>query len=261
MRRLILPCLLALLVPATTRANDTILWLSIGTGMTWYNEIDPDELENLATAGSILPTNPGSSRQIQFFDKGFEIPVVVQMGFRLTPNANVWAMYQRLPYLLEAPEPGLDAGGTPDDPPSDTVFLRAPANVFGGGMDFRLGRSGYFESLILSAGLGAISFDGNDEDTIGFANFAIAGSGILYEASLMFEIDFARDLKFYPFLAFRYSNVSNTSSEYVSARNPGLNPALPEYSIKYTGITVGITARFKVWPFDPVDDEPSIFDQ
>ena len=34
MRRLILPLILALLVPLSARADDTILWLSIGSGMT-----------------------------------------------------------------------------------------------------------------------------------------------------------------------------------------------------------------------------------
>jgi len=260
MRRFVLLlCLSALLLPAAAYAQGTMLWLSIGTGLTWYNEIDPDELEALATAGSILPTNPSSTRQISFDDKGFEIPALVQLGVRLTPNVNIWAMYQRLPYILDGPIPGPDAGGSPSNPPHDTIRLRAPANVFGGGMDFRLGRSGYFESMILSVGLGAISMQGQDEDVVTRTNFTIAGDGLLYEAQLLFEVDFGKDLKFYPFLAFRYSRVTNTTAEYVY--DPSLNPALPEYGISYTGITVGISARFKIWPFDSVDEDPSIFDQ
>lgn len=258
MRRLILSCLLALLLPTCAGANDSFLWLSIGTGLTWYNEIDPDELEALATAGSILPTNPSSTREISFEDKGFEVPALVQLGWRITPDVNLWGMYQRLPYILQAPIPGLEPGDNPSDPPDDTILLRAPANVFGGGMDFRLGRSGYFSSLILSFGLGAISFEGEDEDVLGITNFIFSGTGIIYEGSLMFEIDFARDLKFYPFLAFRYSDISDTDAEYVRT---AANPVLPDFSMQYTGITVGITARFKVWPFDPVDDDPSIFDK
>jgi hypothetical protein len=258
MRRLLPLFLLLLLLPARVQAAETILWLSIGTGLTWYNEIDPDELEALATAGSILPTNPSSTRQINFDDKGFEVPALVQLGWRITPHVNLWGMYQRLPYILEGPTPGIDSGGTPTDPPDDSVLLRAPANVFGGGMDFRLGRQGYFSSLILSLGLGAISFEGEDEDVLGLTNFVFSGSGLMYEASVMFEIDFARDLKFYPFIAFRYSDISDTEARYVRT---AANPELPEFSMKYTGITIGITARFKVWPFDPVDDEPSIFDQ
>lgn len=260
MRRLILlSCLTVLLLPARALASDTILWLSLGTGLTWYNEIDPDELEALATAGSIRPNSPTSSREITFDDKGFEVPALVQLGVRLTPNVNVWGMYQRLPYILDGPIPGLDAGGSPSNPPDDTIRLRAPANVFGGGMDFRFGDEGAFNSLIFSLGLGALSFDGHDEDVLGITNYTIAGSGLLYEAQLMFEIDFARDLKFYPFVSFRYANISDTEAQYV--RNVTLDPALPEYSIDYTGVTVGITARFKVWPFDASDDEPSIFDQ
>jgi hypothetical protein len=258
MRRLILLCTLVLLLPARAGANDSFLWLSIGTGLTWYNEIDPDELEALATAGSILPTNPSSTREINFDDKGFEVPALVQLGWRITPHVNIWAMYQRVPYILEGPIPGLDAGNNPSNPPDDSILLRAPANVFGGGMDFRLGRDGYFNSLILSLGLGAISFDGEDEDVLGITNFTMSGSGLMYEASLMFEVDFARDLKFYPFVAFRYSDLSDTEAEYVRT---AVEPELPEYSIQYTGITVGISARFKVWPFDPVNDDPSIFDQ
>jgi hypothetical protein len=257
MRKLILLCILVVL-PADAGANDQFLWLSIGTGLNWYNEIDPDELEALATAGSILPTNPTSTREITFDDKGFEVPALVQLGWRITSDVNLWAMYQRLPYILEAPTPGLDAGGTPQDPPDDTVLLRAPANVFGGGMDFRLGRDGYFSSLILSLGLGLISFNGEDEDVLGITNFVFSGSGIMYEGSIMFEIDFARDLRFYPFLAFRYSDISDTEAEYIRTAN---RLSLPDFSMQYTGITVGITARFKVWPFDPVADEPSIFDK
>lgn len=258
MRRMILFCMLALLLPARAGANDSYLWLSIGTGLTWYNEIDPDDLERLATAGSILPNNPTSSREIAFDDKGFEVPALVQLGWRVTPDVNIWAMYQRLPYILEAPIPGLDAGGSPTDPPDDSILLRGPANVFGGGMDFRLGRDGYFSSLILSLGMGVIRVNGEDEDVLGITNFEFSGNGLIYEGSLMFEIDFARDLKFYPFLAFRYSEISDTQADYVRTDN---NPALPDFSLQYTGITVGITARFKVWPFDPVSDEPSIFDQ
>ena len=87
---------------------------------------------------------------------------------------------------------------------------------------------------------------------------AMVGQYPIASGSIMFEIDFARDLKFYPFLAFRYSEITDTEAEYVRTLN---NPELPDFSMQYTGITVGITARFKVWPFDPVDDEPSIFDQ
>ncbi|RKZ05788.1 hypothetical protein DRQ53_07425 [bacterium] len=259
MRRLIpLLCTLALLAPSGATAKETLLWLSIGTGLTWYNEIDPDELEVLATAGSILPNNPTSGRTINFDEKSFEIPALVQFGIRINENVNLWAMYQRLPYLLDAPIPGPDAGGSPSNPPDDTIRLRAPANVFGGGMDFRLGRDGYFESMILSLGLGQISFTGQDEDVITLTNFTVDGKGLMYEAQLMFEVDFARDLKFYPFLAFRYADVDNTNAEYI--RDPSINPALPSYSINYTGVTVGITARFKLWPFDSVDDDSSIFD-
>jgi len=258
MRRLILLAALALLLPARVAASDTILWLSIGTGLTWYNEIDPDDLENLATAGSILPTNPTATRRINFDDKGFEVPALVQVGFRITPSVNIWGMYQRLPYILQAPIPGLDVGGSPTDPPDDTILLRAPANVFGGGMDFRLGREGYFESVIFSFGVGAIRVDGEDEDVLGITNFEFTGRGLMYEAALMFEIDFAKDLKFYPFMAFRYSDINDTEAEYVRT---ALEPDLPEFSMKYTGITLGMTARFKVWPFDPVSDEPSIFDK
>jgi hypothetical protein len=260
MRRLVLLlCMSALFLPAIAHAQDTLLWLSIGTGLTWYNEVDPDDLEALATAGSILPTNPSSTRQIAFDEKGFEIPVIVQLGWRVSPNVNLWGMYQRLPYILDAPIPGADAGGSPSNPPDDTIRLRAPANVFGGGMDFRLGRTGYFKSMILSLGLGAISMQGQDQDVISITNFTIAGDGLLYEAQLMFEIDFARDLKFYPFLGFRYSRLTNTTAEYVRDRT--LKPALPEYAVNYTGSTVGITVRFKIWPFDSVDEDPSIFDQ
>jgi hypothetical protein len=258
MRKLILLCTLVALLPARAGANDQFLWLSIGTGLTWYNEIDPDDLERLATAGSILPTNPSSTRQITFDDKGFEVPALLQLGWKISSGVNLWAMYQRLPYILQAPTPGLDAGGTPTNPPNDTVLLRAPANVFGGGMDFRMGKGGYFNSLILSLGLGSISFNGEDEDVLGITNFTISGTGVMYEASVMFEIDFARDLKFYPFLAFRYSDISDTNAKYVRTSS---NLQLPAYSMQYTGITIGISARFKVWPFDPVDDEPSIFDQ
>jgi hypothetical protein len=260
MRRLILfSCLAALLGPAgPAAADETVIWLGIGTGLTWYNEIDPDDLEELATAGSIRSVDPTSTRRINFDDKGFEVPVLVQMGLRLTPNVNLWGMYQRLPYILDGPIPGLESGGTPSDPPDDSIRLRVPANVFGGGMDFRLGRDGAMKSLILSVGLGALSFEGKDEDVLQITNFTMSGRGILYEAQLMFEVDFARDLKFYPFVAFRYAEITDTDAEYV--RSAVLNPSLPEYAMSYTGITVGISARFKVWPFDPVDDEPSIFD-
>ena len=259
MRRLVLPlCMSALLLPTVVHAQQTMFWLSSGTGITWYNEIDPDELEALATAGSILPTSPSSTRQIAFDDKSFEIPVLLQLGWRVTSDVNLWGMYQRLPYLLDAPIPGADAGGNPSNPPHDTIRLRAPANVVGGGMDFRLGRSGYFESMMLSLGLGIVSMRGQDQDVVSLTNFTIAGDGLFYEAQLLFEVDFARDLKFYPYLAFRYSRLTNTSAVYV--RDQSLSPKLPEFTVNYTGIAVGITIRFKIWPFDSVDDDPSIFD-
>lgn len=259
-RHLLLACLLLVLLPARALASDTILWLSIGTGLTWYNEVDPDDLERLATAGSILSVTPTSGRQIAFDEKGFEVPALVELGLRLSPRVNIWGMYQRLPYVIDGPIPGLEAGGTPADPPDDTIRLRAPANVFGGGMDFRLGSGdGAMGSLILSLGIGQLNFEGNDEDVLTITNYTVAGRGLLYEARMMFEIDFARDLKFYPFVGFRYAKIEDTEAEYI--RSPTRNPELPEYTIDYTGVTVGITARFKVWPFDQVDDEPSIFDE
>lgn len=261
MRQLILLSCTALCLASAqpARAAGTVLWLSIGTGVTWYNEVDPDALENLATAGSIRTVNPTSSRQITFDDHGFEIPVQVQLGVRLTSNVNLWGMYERLPYILDGPVPGADAGGSLTNPPDDTIRLRAPANVFGGGMDFRLGREGYFKSMMLSLGLGLLSFEGLDQDVLAITNYTVAGNGLMYEAQLMFEIDFARDLKFYPYVAFRYSDVTNTEAEYV--RDPLINPNLPEYNVSYTGVTVGISVRFKIWPFDTDDAEPSIFDE
>ena len=37
MRLLIPLCMIALLLPARAGASDPVLWLSIGTGLTWYN--------------------------------------------------------------------------------------------------------------------------------------------------------------------------------------------------------------------------------
>lgn len=240
---------LVLLVAAPADAAQTRVWIGVRSGLTFYNEIDNDSLEELATAMSIERYTT-SGAQINFDEKGWEIPFGLQLGLRLNDNLNVWGFFHRMPYTLEAPIPS----GT-FQPPIDTIRLDAPANVFGGGLDFRLGSRGYGSTLLLSFALGTFQTGGGDQDVQRIRNFEIDASGVYWEVSLMAELDFTTELGFYPFIAFQSTSTSETSATLLPRSGVDNTITPPPFDIDYTAVQIGLSVRFRVWPFD-VEDDP-----
>lgn len=226
------------------RAADTLLWVGVRTGLMFYNEVDPDALEDLATALSVDRQSTSGTR-INFDEKGWEIPINLQLGWRINSSLNLWGFFQRMPYTLEGPLPDRFPL------PIDTVRLDAPANVFGGGLDFRLGSEGYGSSLLMGAAIGTFESSGGDQDIQGYRNFTIDASGFYWEVSLMAELDFSTELAFYPFVSFQGTSTDQVSATIVPRGGGIINDVeIPPFDIDYMAITIGLSVRFRVYPFD-----------
>jgi hypothetical protein len=250
---LALACALACALPTPAHAlDDTLIWIGMRGGMGFYNDTDPDPLEELATRLSVGRQTFEVTDDVEFYDKEWGIPFDVRVGFTVTETINAWFFYERLPYLLEADAP--DRFATPGS--NKTVSLNIPANVFGAGFDFRLGSEGYGNSLLLGFGAGRFESRGDDEDFSGLSNFEVAGSGVFWEVQAMAELEFTTELSFLPFVAFR-SAVTRETSVAVNPRQdarPVPPGDIPEFEIDYTGVTVGMSVRFRVYPFDIIGD-------
>lgn len=261
MRRILLATatlgLLALGVPtAQAQTDDTLLWVGLRGGVGFFNDIDPDPLEDLATELSArrVASNAGYE-PVEFRDKEWGFPFDVRLGMRVSEFVNVWLFYERLPYLLENDF----SNRTGASIPPDTDTLNIPANVFGAGLDFRLGSSGYGRSFILGFGAGRFEARGDDEDVQGLPNYEVSGSGLFWEVQAMAEIEFTSEMSFYPFISFRSATTSETDVVVFDLSDRPLPPAfendtIPAFEIDYTGVTIGLSVRFRVYPFDVIGD-------
>lgn len=264
--RIVRPLLLAALALgvaapyAQAQTEDTLLWIGLRGGVGYFNDIDPDPLERLATELSSrrVPANSGYE-PVEFVDKEWAFPFDVRLGLKLSDSINAWAFYERLPYFLEN---DFATRSGPTIPP-DTDTLNIPANVFGGGFDFRLGSEGYGRSILLGFGIGRFWARGDDEDVQGYQNYEITGSGRFWEVQAMAEIDFTTEMSFYPFIAFRAAKTDETDVSVFALPDRPLPPAVdldtgevnaPPFEIDYTGVTIGLSVRFRVYPFDIIGD-------
>ena len=258
--RSILPAAAALalaLLPtaATAMEDDTLLWVEMRGGMGFFNDIDPDPVERLATQLSAdRQTAGGFFRKVEFVDKNWEIPFDVRVGMKLSDTLNAWVFYERLPYLLESQ--ALDGDTSELVGRIDTVTLNIPGNVFGAGFDFRLGSEGYGNSILVGFGAGQISVRGDDEDFLGFNNYEISGSSVFWEVQAMAEFEFTTEMSFLPFVSFRSATVTNPDVAITPRGIAGVDndPDYDDFEIDYTGVTVGLAVRFRIYPFDIVGD-------
>ena len=246
--------LIALADPAAAQREDTLLWAEMRGGMGFFNDIDPDPLERLATqlSSGRLEASGAFVRDVEFIDKNWEIPFDIRLGMRLGDTINAWFFYERLPYLLEN-----NVFDDPDQPRGiDTVTLNVPGNVFGAGFDFRLGSEGYGNQILLGFGLGQINVRGDDEDISGVNNYEISGSGTFWEVQAMAEFEFTSEMSFLPFVSFRSATVVNPDVQVFPRGVAGVDndPSYDEFEIDYTGVTIGLAVRFRVYPFDVIDD-------
>ena len=240
---------LALAPPAT--AEETRIWIGVRSGVIFYNDTDPQPLEDLAT----FLSDPEAGRAVDFEDKPWEIPIGLRVGARLNKSINLFALFERQPYLLEQSDlPPRVSGGLAFS--SESTRMEAPSNLFGGGIDFRLGSEGKGQSVLLGVSLGTFSIEGKDQDANGFQNLAIDGSGSFYEATIAVEYEFNEELSIYPFGAYRYMKTSSTSARDV--RNP-VETDIPEFEIDFTGFTVGVEIRFRIYPWGESTGDPSDF--
>lgn len=235
---------------AHAQSDDTLFWVEMRGGIGFFNDIDPDPLEELATAMSSARIQP-IVEPVEFRDKEWGFPFDVRLGMRVGEFANAWIFYERLPYLLEN---DFSTRTGPIRP--DTETLNIPANVYGAGFDFRLGSRGYGRNLIMGFGVGRFQAEGDDEDVQGFQNFQVTGSGLFWEIQAMAEIEFTTEMSFLPFIAFRSATTDETDVR-PFVRPDGLplpSGPIPEFGIDYTGVTVGMSVRFRLYPFDVVGD-------
>ena len=238
---------------ASAQTEDTLLWVGMRGGMGFFNDIDPDPLEELATVLSSQRGTVELFQPVEFRDKEWAFPFDVRLGMRVGELMNIWAFYERLPYLLEN-----DVEPRPGPIPLDTSTLNIPANVFGGGFDFRLGSDGWGRQVILGLGIGRFEARGDDEDVQGLANYEITASGRFWEVQAMAELAFTTELSFYPFVAFRSAKTDQT--DVVLFQRPEARPDfptaadIPDFEIDYTGVTVGLSVRFRLYPFDIIGD-------
>lgn len=235
---------------APVLAADTLVWVGVRAGLMYYNEVDPDDLEQLATALSgDRELNP--SAPINFDEKGWEIPFGLELGLRLSDSINVWGFFQRMPYTLEGPLPETNGSFRF---PIDSVRLDLPANVIGGGLDFRLGSRGYGSSLLLGVELGVFDAEGGDQDIQGFRNFLLEASGTFWQVSLKAELDFSSELTFYPFLSFQGTSTDEAVATLLPRGGVSNDVDIPRFDVDYMAVTIGISVRFRVYPFDTEGD-------
>lgn len=231
------------------RAEDTKVWIGVRTGAVFFNDSDPQPLEDLATA---LSVPEGTGRVVDFEDKPWEIPIGLRVGFVLSKSVNLYGMFERLPYLLETPVGSSPSGGL--TPPSDTIRMEAPANLFGAGIDFRLGSDGYGESVLVGFAVGAFDVEGKDQDLTGIQNLYLEASGSFFEVTLATELEFTEELSFYPFGTYRVMKTDSSSAR--DTRSPEQFD-IPDFEIDYTGFTVGMEIRFRLYPWGDGRTEPS----
>lgn len=232
------------------QAADTLLWVGVRGGLMYYNEVDPDDLEQLATA--LSGGREGiASAPINFDEKGWEIPFGLELGLRLGESMNLWGFFQRMPYTLEGPLP--ERSGSFRFP-IDSVRLDLPANVFGGGLDFRLGSRGYGSSLLLGVELGVYEAEGGDQDIQGFRNFLLEASGTFWQVSLKAELDFSTELTFYPFLSFQGTSTNEAIATLIPRAGVSNDVDIPRFDVDYMAVSIGLSVRFRVYPFDTEGD-------
>jgi hypothetical protein len=212
-------------------------WISVRGGAHFFTDGDHDDLERL----SFVLSNPRNDFPIEFEEKGWELPFGVRLGRQFGPAFSAFALYERMPYLLDAERAILD-GSDITDPRPDTVRLRAPANLIGGGVDLAL-FSGTYGGAIRVGGVGGyLKMDGHDEDYLGYANYRIEADGFFLGLYGSVEYEFSDDLTFYPFAELRFTKLGDPR---VRTNDPD---PVPDFDVDYNGLTLGIELRLRAWP-------------
>jgi hypothetical protein len=228
-------------------SSGTKFWLGVRAGGAFFANKDPNDLEDLSTALS-APT-PG--QRTEFRDKGWEVPFGARLGLEFQDKLRVYALYERLPYLLER---DTSSPVTLTNPTTESIRLDAPANIFGGGFDLELTDAVYGQSLVVGFAAGHLSMEGRDQDVTYQSNYVIDGTGRYLEVSLAAEYEFNSEVKFLPFIALRLAKA--TTTRYQLARRLTGQTTPGEFEIDYTGITIGLEGRFQLWPWGSTDDGP-----
>ena len=230
-------CILLLVAEASALAPDTSWWVSLRGGAHFFTDGDHDDVERLSFALS----NPRNDRPIEFDEKSWELPFGFRLGRQFSSSFSAFGLYERMPYVLDADRANLDATDI-TDPRTDTVRLRAPANLFGGGVDLAL-FSGTYGGVIRVGGVGGyLKMSGHDEDFIGFANYRLEADGWFVGVYGSVEYEFSDDLTFYPFAELRFTKLGDAR---IKTSDPD---PIPEFDIDYNGLTIGIEIRLRAWP-------------
>ena len=225
---------------AVALAPDTKLWVSLRGGAHFFIDNDQSDLEALASELS----DPRDDVDIVFESKVWEMPFGARLGFAPTPQMSVFFLYERVPYLLDAPlaEPDLTDFSNPR---SDSIRFEAPANYFGGGVDFAL-FSGYSRGMRMGFAGGVIDMEGDDEDLVGRRNFLVDGKGYFFDAYASLEWEFNGEISFYPFLQYRFAKVPDP---YATDLRLPIDDYSEDFEIDYSGLELGIEVRIRAFPF------------
>lgn len=238
--------LLATTAASADESSQTKVWLGVRAGAGFFSNSDPDQLESLSTALS----DPVAGQRTEFDQKGWEVPFGVRLGVEFRDWIRAYGMYERIPYvLLRDPS---DTGGL--TPPTESVRLEAPANVFGGGLDFVLADAAYGQSLIFGISGGYLQMNGRDQDVLYTRNYVIEGTGSYFEVMLAGEYEFNDEVTFLPYIAVRVAKATDTSYRLSRILD---NQTTPDpFEVDYSGITVGLEGRFQFWPWASSDEGP-----
>jgi len=226
---------------------DTRVWLGVRSGGAFFAERDPDDIEALVTRLS----NPPLGTQLEFEPKSWEVPFGVRLGLEFNEWIRVYALYERIPYLLEREVS--DTGTL--QAPTESIRFESPANVFGGGIDILLADAAYGQALIVGLSAGVLDTDGRDQDVLFGQNFATEGSGSYFEIVLAGQYEFGEDVTFLPFIGWRVARANDTRWRRVRDLGDFEEPG--DFDIDYGGVTLGLEGRFHIYPWGG-EDEPDL---
>lgn len=214
------------------------MWLNARFGAQFFSHSRFVQLEEL----SEVMSETSESRRVEFEDKIWEIPLGVRLGFQGNDRIQAYLVYERQPFVLQQEPPSLD-----DllNNPRETDRLDASANLWGVGLDVKA-FDGLGQSLRLGVSGGYLDMKGRDKDLAGIRNFEIEGTGYFFDVYLMSDHEFTDEIRLLPFVAVRLAKTTETT-----VKDTRLPEALdiPPYDIDYASVIVGISARFRLYPF------------
>lgn len=214
------------------------MWLNARFGAQFFTHSRFPELERLSEVMSGTP----DSRRIEFEDKIWEIPLGVRLAFQGNDRFQAYLVYERQPFVLQQEPPTIE-----DllNQTRDTDRLEAGANLWGVGLDFQA-LEGFGQSLRLGVSGGYLDMKGRDKDLAGIRNYEVEGTGYFVDVYLMADHEFTDEIHLLPFVAFRFAKATDTQT--IDTRSPEALD-VPPYEIDYSSVTLGISARFRLYPF------------